>query len=184
LKKAYPKNTETKASIPKWVTNYHNNFMLKERTKCFKTCSKCREIKLIFKFSLDKRNPDGRTNVCKACRVLEAERYYYKNKDRILKQNKKYRDTNGKDRSEYFKHYQEENKERLKENASKWYLENKEAIKKRNLKYYQANKEACKQNRKLWIEKNKERIKKYNRQYKRKNKIYKLRNLLKKAGEK
>ncbi len=129
--------------IPKWVTNYHKNFMLKERTKCFKTCLKCGEIKLIFKFSLDKRNLDGRTNICKACRVLEAEKYYYKNK------------------------------ERLKKRASKWYLENKEAIKERNLKYYQVNKEACRQNRKLWIEKNKERIKKYNRQYKRKHKILK-----------
>ncbi len=162
MKEVYP--------IPKWVTNYYKDFMLKERTKCFKTCLKCGEIKLIFKFSVDKRNPDGRTNTCKACRVLEAEKYYYKNKDKILIKSKKYRDTNGKDRSEYFKHYQEENKERLKENASKWYLENKEAIKKRNLKYYQANKEACRQNRKLWIEKNRERIKKYNREYKLKHK--------------
>ncbi len=163
MKEVYP--------IPKWVTNYYKDFMLKERTKCFKTCLKCGEIKLIFKFSVDKRNPDGRTNTCKACRVLEAEKYYYKNKDKILIKSKKYRDINGKDRSKYFLHYREEHKERLKENASKWYLENKEAIKKRNLKYYQANKEACRQNRKLWIEKNRERIKKYNRGYKLKHKV-------------
>jgi len=55
---------------------------IRERTICFKTCSKCGETKLISKFSLDKRNPDGRTNICKACRVLEAEKYYYKNKGR------------------------------------------------------------------------------------------------------
>ena len=165
MKETYP--------IPKWVTNYYEDFRLKERTKCFKTCSKCGEIKLIFKFSLDRRNFDGRTNICKACRVLEAEKYYYKNKDRILIQSKKYRDTNRKNKSIYSKNYREKNKERLKENASKWYLENKEAIKKRNLKYYQANKEDCKQNRKLWIEKNRERIKKYNREYKLKHRVLK-----------
>jgi len=37
------------------------------KTKCFKTCSKCGETKLISKFSIDKRNPDSRTRVCKEC---------------------------------------------------------------------------------------------------------------------
>ncbi|MBA7541133.1 hypothetical protein ES705_33440 [subsurface metagenome] len=141
------------------------------KTICFKTCSKCGETKFIFKFSLDKRNTDGRTNVCKNCRVSEAEKYYYKNKDRILIRNKIYRDNNRRDRSEYFKKYQEENKERLKRLAKKWYKKNRKTIKKRNLEYYRANEEACKQRRKLWIEKNKEGVKKYNREYKRKHKI-------------
>ncbi|MQY61076.1 hypothetical protein GH153_04490 [bacterium] len=41
------------------------------KTICFKVCSECGETKSIFKFSLDKRNLDGRTNVCKACRSLK-----------------------------------------------------------------------------------------------------------------
>ncbi|GAJ08045.1 unnamed protein product [marine sediment metagenome] len=36
MKEVYPKNTETPVSIPEWVTNYHNNFMLKERSVCYK----------------------------------------------------------------------------------------------------------------------------------------------------
>ena len=143
---------------------------LKERTKCFKTCSKCGETKLIFKFSVDKRNLDGRTTICKACKVLEYEKYYYKNKTRILIQSKKYRDTNKKDRSKYLKSYQKEHKEQLKKNARKWYIKNKEAIKERNLKYYQAHEQACLVRRRLWRIKNRERIRKYNREYKRKHK--------------
>ena len=165
LKEVYP--------TPKWVTNYYEDFRLKERTKCFKTCLKCGEIKLIFKFSLDKRNLDGRTNVCKACRSLEGLKYYYHNRGKRLIQNKEYRDTHKRDRSIYFKNYRERHGELLKENASKWYMSNKEAIKERNLKYYQANKEACLVRRELWIEKNKERIREYNREYKRKHKISK-----------
>ena len=161
------------SSTPKWVTDYYKDFRLKERTKCFKTCSKCGETKLIFKFSLDKRNLDGRVSVCKACRSLEYLKYYYHNRGKILIQVREYHKNNKRDRSIYFKNYREKHGEQLKELAKKWYLENKETIKKRNLKYYQANKEACRQNRKLWIEKNKEKIKRYNREYKRKHKISK-----------
>jgi len=170
LKETYPKNTETKASIPEWVTNYHKDFMLKERTKCFKTCLKCGETKLIFKFSLDRRNLDGRISVCKACRSLESLKYYYHNQVKILIRGKEYQETNKKKRSIYNKKYRKDHKEQLKELAGKWYMSNKEAIKERNLKYYQDHKEACLARRELWRIKNKERIKKYNREYKRKRK--------------
>jgi hypothetical protein len=158
------------SSTPKWVTDYYEDFMLKERTKCFKTCSKCGEIKLIFKFSLDKRNLDGRISVCKACRSLEGLNYYYHNRDKILIQVREYQKNNKRDRSIYFKNYREKHGEQLKENASKWYMSNKEAIRERNNKYYQDHKEACQARRELWRTKNKERIKKYNREYKRKHK--------------
>ena len=157
-------------TTPKWVTNYYEDFRLKERTKCFKACLKCGEIKLIFKFSLDKRNLDGRTNICKACRNLEALKYYYQNQSKILIQGKEYRDNHKKNRSIYNEKYREDHKEQLKKNAKKWYMSNKEAIKKRNLKYYQENLVACLARRELWRSKNKESIRKYNREYKRKGK--------------
>ncbi len=160
-------------STPKWVTDYYEDFRLKERTKCFKTCLKCGEIKLIFKFSLDKRNLDGRTNICKACRSLEGLKYYYHNRVKMLIKNREYLKTNKENRSIYSKSYREKHKEYLKELAKKWYLENKEAIKERNNKYYQENLVACQIRRELWREKNKERIREYNREYKRKHKILK-----------
>ena len=137
------------------------------KTICFKVCSKCGETKLIFKFSLDKRNLDGRTNICKACRSREGLNYYYHNRVKMLIKNREYLKANKENRRIYSKNYREKHKEYLKELASKWYLENKEAIKKRNLKYYQENKKACLARRKLWIIKNKERIREYNREYKR-----------------
>ncbi len=141
------------------------------KTICFKTCSKCGETKLIFKFSVDKRNIDGRTNVCKACRSREGLNYYYHNRVKMLIQNREYLKANKENRSLYSKSYREKNKEYLKRLAKKWYKKNKKRIKKRNLKYYQENLETCQIRRKLWIEKNKERIRKYNREYKRKHKI-------------
>ena len=138
------------------------------KTICFKTCLKCGEIKPVFKFSLDKRNLDGRTNVCKACRSLEGLNYYYQNRSKMIIQNREYLKANKENRSIYSKRYREKNKEYLKGIAKKWYKKNKKAIKKRNLKYYQENLKACKIRRKLWREKNRERIKKYNREYKRK----------------
>ncbi len=134
----------------------------------FKTCSKCGETKPDFRFPKDKRNLEGRTNICKACRSLEALKYYYHNQSKILIQGKEYRDNHKKNRSIYNEKYREDHKEELKERASKWYQENKKAIKKRNLKYYQENLVACQIRRGLWITKNKEKIREYNKQYKRK----------------
>ncbi|MBA7575286.1 hypothetical protein ES695_16745 [Candidatus Atribacteria bacterium 1244-E10-H5-B2] len=144
---------------------------IREKTKCFKTCSKCGEIKPVFKFSVDKRNLNSRTNICKECRNREALKYYYQNQSKILIQGKEYRDNHKKNRSIYNEKYREDHKEQLKKNAKKWYMSNKEAIKERNLKYYQENKEACQIRRELWIIKNRERIRKYNREYKLKHRI-------------
>ena len=141
------------------------------KTICFKTCSKCGEIKPVFKFSVDKRNLNDRIGICKECRRRESLKYYYQNRDRILIKIKEYQNNHKKARSIYNKNYREKNKEKLKKNARKWYMSNKKAIKKRNLEYYRRNREACQIRRKLWREKNRERIREYNREYKRKRRI-------------
>jgi len=146
---------------------------LREQTTYFKVCSKCGEVKPIFKFSAEKRNTDGRLGTCKVCRSKEALKYYYQNRDKILIRGKEYQDIHKKDRSIYNKNYRKKHKEQLKKNTKKWYKSNKKEIKKRNLKYYEENKEACQIRRGLWLEKNKEKIKKYNREYKRKSKAIK-----------
>ena len=137
----------------------------------FKICSKCGETKLISKFSIDKRNLDGRIRVCKECRSRESLEYYYQNRDKILIRNKEYQDK--KDRSKYFRDCRRDHEEYLRKLAASWYKKNKKRIKKRNLKYYEENKEACQSIRELWREKNKEKIKKYNREYKRQETILK-----------
>ncbi|MBA7525523.1 hypothetical protein ES705_17674 [subsurface metagenome] len=140
------------------------------KTIRFKTCLKCGELKMLFKFTTDKRNSDGKMAICKSCRSKESLEYYYNNWEKLLIKHKEYRDTHQIDRSKYFETYQKNHKEHLQKLSKDWYKKNKKRIKKRNLKYYQENLEACKQIRKLWIEKNREGIKKYNRGYKRKHK--------------
>ncbi|MBA7553243.1 hypothetical protein ES705_45833 [subsurface metagenome] len=160
-----------KVSTPEWLMDYYKEFGLKEKTKCFKICTKCGETKFISKFFVERRNPDGYKGICKTCVKKYYQERYARDKDRIKALNKKYRKDHKEPRQEYDRKYREDHRGYLKEIAKKWYLKNKKAIKKRNLKYYQENKEACQIRRKLWIEKNRERIKKYNREYKRNHKI-------------
>jgi hypothetical protein len=133
--------------------------------KYYKICLRCGQLKMLYEFSREKRNTDGKLGVCKDCKSREALKYYYENREKILVKVKKYQENHKRDRSTYFENYQRNNKERLKKIASAWYKENKKEIKKRNLKYYEENKEACQARRKLWIKNHKEEIKKYNREY-------------------
>jgi len=105
----------------------------KIKTRCFKTCLKCGETKPIFQFSTDKRNTNGRTNVCKVCKVIEYLKYYYGDRDRILTVNKKYRDDHRGERTKYFQDYQRDHKEHLKVVGQKWYKKNRTRIKKKRL---------------------------------------------------
>lgn len=151
--------------IPKWITDYHKKFILRERTKCFKTCSKCGETKLISKFSIDKRNLDGRTRICKECWNRYYLERYYQNRNKILIQNKKYRDTHQKDRRIYFRNYREEHKEHLEELSRQYYLRNRERIIERVKKYNQEHKEAVAIIRKRYREENRDKIREYERKY-------------------
>ncbi|MBA7629934.1 hypothetical protein ES703_37441 [subsurface metagenome] len=144
----------------------------------YKICSRCGERKPVSKFTIDKRNTDGRIRVCKVCRSRESLKYYYQDRERILIRVKEYQENNKEDRRKYFQDYRKDHKEHLKKLAGKWYKKNKKEIKKRNLKYYEENKEACQVIRELWREANKEKIKKYNWEY------WKLKVSLKKKGGK
>jgi len=106
---------------------------IRERTVCFKVCSKCGETKPIFKFSVEMRNISGRTNICKACKILEYLKYYYQNREKILIKCKEYRDNDKVNRSAYSKKYQKDHKKKLKKLAKKWYKKNRKRIKERNL---------------------------------------------------
>lgn len=134
----------------------------------FRVCPRCKVRKQIYQFTTDRRNTNGRTSICKKCKIIEYLKYYYANRENVLLTNKRYRDDHKGQRTIYFKDYQKDHKEHLQKIAAIWYKKNKVAIKKRNLKYYNANKEVCDKRRRIWIENNEENIKEYNRQYKRK----------------
>ena len=103
-------------------------------TRCFKTCLKCGEVKPLLQFSTDKRNTNGRTSVCKKCKIIEYLGYYYQHQAKILIVNKRYRDTHRGYRTKYFENYQKDHKEHLQKIAAIWYQKNRKRIKERNLK--------------------------------------------------
>ena len=152
--------------ILKGITDYHKDFRLKEKTKCFKICSKCKEIKLISKFPADRRSLDGLSGICKNCQNKYSQGRYVRNKEKILALNKKYREEHKEAYQKYIRKYREDHREYFKNLSREFYLKNREAIIERNNKYYQDHKEICQARKKLWRIKNKERIGEYNKKYK------------------
>jgi len=106
----------------------------KEQSKIFRVCPKCKVRRPLLQFTTDKRNINGRTSVCKKCRIIEYLEYYYQNKARILIVNKKYRDDHKGRRTKYFQDYQRDHKEHLQKVAAIWYKKNRKRIRERNLK--------------------------------------------------
>lgn len=159
---------------PKWVTDYHKNFMPRQRTKYFKTCSKCGEVKNIRDFVKDRRYKDGLTNVCRACRNAYNRKRYSARKEWVLKQTRAWIAKNKKKIRIYQKDYRNKNKDRLKLLAKEYYKRHRTSIIEKSKKYYQEHKEACQARNKLWRLKNEERVREYNKKYKLEHKITSL----------
>ncbi len=90
-----------------------------------KTCSKCKKRKPISKFYKDKTAKNGYRNWCKECRKKYEEIHYQNNKEKILKQHKKYQENHKKEILQYAKQYRETHKTEIK----KWRQTHKKQIK-------------------------------------------------------
>ncbi|RXG65255.1 hypothetical protein ES695_08730 [Candidatus Atribacteria bacterium 1244-E10-H5-B2] len=156
--------------IPKWITDYYKKFRLREKTKCFKTCSKCGETKLISKFFTDRRNLDDYSGICKTCRNKYYRARYARDKERIKTLNQKYREDHKESYQKYTRKYRRDHREYFKDLHRKYYLKNREAVIEKSKKYYQEHKEACQARKKLWRIKNEEKVREYNKEYKLKHK--------------
>lgn len=80
-----------------------------------------------------------RENVCKQCAKNRAHEYYIKNKERLIKNNKIYREKNKKAISNNKAQYYKANKKRLHEYYGQWKQNNRDKIHKNNKKYYDKN---------------------------------------------
>ena len=155
----------------KWITDYYKNFRLRQKNKCFKTCSKCGEVRSIGDFVKNRRYKNGFSNVCRACQSAYNRERYLVQKEKFLKRAKVWRDKNKEKRRVYQKDYRNKNKERLKLLAREHYKRHRTRIIEQNKKYYEDHKEACLARKKLWRLKNEERVREYNKKYKLKHKI-------------
>ena len=59
-----------------------------------KSCTKCKEVKLLEEYPKDARASDGRKGYCKSCDSLMNKRYKAKNRNKIAKARKQYRRDN------------------------------------------------------------------------------------------
>jgi len=158
----------------KWITDYYKNFRLRQRSKGFKTCSKCGEVKNIGGFVKNRRYKDGFSNVCRACRNAHLREQYLVQKEIFLKRAKVWRDKNKEKRRVYQKDYRDKNKDWLRLLARDYYKRHRTRIIEQNKKYYEDHKEACQTRRKLWGIKNKEVVREYNKKYRLEHKIASL----------
>ena len=100
-----------------------------------KVCSKCKELKSIGEFSVDKRSSDGCQCKCKKCDKEQGKQYYEKNKKQVREQRKQYYEKNKKQERERNKQYKEEHKEQIKEYKKEYNEEHKEERKEYHKRY-------------------------------------------------
>ena len=84
-----------------------------------KKCSKCKELKDIVCFSLNRGTKDGRFAFCKPCQSVVRKNHYEKNKDKELKKNQLYLEENYEKRRLYWKQYKVDNAAKVNANNSK-----------------------------------------------------------------
>ena len=140
-----------------------------------KLCVRCLSIKDLTYFGKLKSSNDGHRNVCKACRIIEAE----KSRDRKKEYDKKYYNENKEIMSKKMKYYYSKNAAKYIEMSKMRYTENKEIIslksklyvlknKEKTTEYQKKYKQENKGKRKLYNAKNKEKLNKARREYERK----------------
>lgn len=140
-----------------------------------KKCSICKVKKKSTSFG-------KRGTWCKDCRKIYAKQYYLNNRQKVLNQNKTYREENKERALLRAKRYRDSHKDEHKEYRKEYDRENKTKIKKRSHEYYEDNKDSIRLKHKCWKENNKdweinhysdpikkEKRKIYNKEWRRKN---------------
>jgi hypothetical protein len=94
----------------------------------FKKCSKCSLEKDVLKFAKDKNRTDGRYPYCKECIKKISRDRYLKNKESILKRNKKWKEDN----NEYYLEQQRKYHKRWSQTIKGKFVQYKSAAKQRN----------------------------------------------------
>jgi len=104
-----------------------------------KTCSRCKEDKLISDFHKDSSRPDGLAFFCKSCTKEYNSKYRQENKEKISARWKKWREENKEHHSLVGKEYYEKNKSKLLKDGRKYYEDNIEKIKEYSRNYCKVN---------------------------------------------
>lgn len=106
-----------------------------------KICNVCNNELPLTEFYKDSSKPKGFRNDCIDCNKKKKQKYYQKNKDKIILSTKEYREQNRGKIKERDKKYYEINKESYAKKAKLYREQNRGKIKEKDKKYYEINKD-------------------------------------------
>lgn len=124
------------------------------KTKMFKRCSKCGELKFIGIFSRDRHKSSGRVAACNECKNKYRKKYYKMNPNKL----KDYKERTKECRQEYSKEYAIKNKNKIANYHKEHYRKNKDKIANYHKKYYKENKHEISEKAKVYYKENKHKI--------------------------
>ena len=101
-----------------------------------KICSKCKEIKDVSMFNINKINKDWLHYYCKPCRKTFSQIRYENKREYLNAQGREYYEANKDNLKEYQKSYYLENKDKMNKYQEEYRLNNKDYFK----NYYLAHK--------------------------------------------
>jgi hypothetical protein len=133
-----------------------------------KQCTKCKEEKELTEFHKKSESKDGHNARCKACVKLHHQKWYAKNREKVIAGQKKYVAKNREKVKKYRSQYRAENKEKNAEYHRGNYIKNKEKILTQTRKYKKENKEKVSARTKRYSKNNREKINENKRKYKKK----------------
>jgi len=144
-----------------------------------KKCSKCGKIKPLNEFSKDKYRKDGKCFYCKEC----IAGHYQKNKQKISKRHKKYRQENWQKELKQCRIRYQKDKKKIRKRRKELYGENRNKYLQYSKKYREANREKCRESSKKSYDKDKrnEYQKKYQREKRRTDLKFNLNNRMSSA---
>lgn len=93
-----------------------------------KTCTKCKIKKELGDFNKDKTRKDGLFPQCKSCKRNNDKKSYFKNRDKVIANSKKWTENNKEYRKEYRRQYNIKNKEIENKKCKDWYKNNKDKV--------------------------------------------------------
>ena len=123
-----------------------------------KTCTKCEEEKLATNeyFARKKNGKYGLNGYCKECQKKINKQYYKENKEKILINDKKYKEANKERYLKYQAEWRKENQARIKKTSKDYYKENRETILQKNKEYDKKNKAERLEYLRQWRKNNRE----------------------------
>lgn len=141
-----------------------------------KVCATCGEEKNLSDFHKKSDASDGLRRICKSCRAVKRHESYIKNREKVLKQSKEYRDSNPEREKARHDRYRKVHPEAGRKAMATYRKRHPDRCKEYRAKHYQANKEYWKQ----WSANNRDKcraaVKKWSQNNQEKSECYRSEN--------